>query len=293
DDEVLASALVAAADVAQHLGDNERWVALLDQVLVIAERVGGSILAETLIQLAWVDVRGNRPANTESMRRLLELVAELADPRLASKAHQIAGVAAQSRNDFDEGIRHAETALDISRRMGDRFGEALGLLNLGASLGVQGDRLGDDGIRRRAEAQYLAALELSERFEMKEQAALTKLNLGQLKLRLGEVADAFRFVREGLELALEIDASPIQLFAVLVHAEALIELGQVKTGGAYIGLAQIHPARDGLADEIERITRRLDDRDDLEASVAAGRDLEFDRVIAAILAFDESLPEDA
>jgi class 3 adenylate cyclase/tetratricopeptide (TPR) repeat protein len=293
DDVVLANALVAAADVAQHLGDNDRWVTLLDQALVIAERVGGSTLAETLIQLAWVDVRGNRPANAESMRRLLELVAELGDPQLASKAHQVAGVAAQSRNDFDEGLRHMETALDISRRMGDRFGEALGLLNFGASLHSQGDRFVDVGLRRRAEAQYLAALELSERFEMKEQAALIKLNLGQLKLRLGDVADAFRLARQGLKLALEIHAVPMQLFALLVHAEALIESGEVKTGAAHIGLAQIHPASDGLADEIERIMRRLDDLDDLEASVAAGRDLVFDQVMAAILASDESLPADA
>lgn len=260
DDSALCAALTAEAAALEHLGERAGADAILDEARALAEPAGGTVLGEVLIEVGWRALRAGR---VDDVGRAVEQVLEIAEccdePSFVIRSHRFAAAFSDSNGDHDTSIRHHESSLEISRRIGDRWGECLTLNNLGTTMHYRGDAEGHHEHYVVAERCYRQAIEMADELHLAEQSAMSNLNLAQLRLRMGAPADASVLVTRGLRSAEHLQAGSMVLFGVLVYADLLAETGETEQAARVLRVLRSHSSRDIVGDELERVAQRLSD----------------------------------
>ncbi|HTJ75476.1 MAG TPA: tetratricopeptide repeat protein [Acidimicrobiales bacterium] len=252
--ELRAKALNAAAVLAQRQFDFPAARAAYQEALVVqrarGDRLGVATALHGLANLAVND--GDLAGATALFEENLAIARELGATRMQAASLMNLGVIAQSafmhgRRPMEEAApeadRHYRASLGLYEELGDRYGQALALENLGTLTRLhQGDH---DGSRRLHERSLAIRRELGDRIGIADSARY----LAALVMRTGDLATARRLHEERLAIERE-------LGNVSHVAEALTDLGEIAMvegrfleAGSFLGEAQAidQAAADGAA----------------------------------------------
>jgi class 3 adenylate cyclase/tetratricopeptide (TPR) repeat protein len=139
DESILCEALRAEAHALELAGDLTGADSRLNEAQALAERVGGTVLGEVLILVGWNKLRAGRACDgVQTVERVLEIAEQCDEPSFVIRSHLLAASFSDDTGDYDTSVRHHEAGLEISRRIGDRWGELLTLNNLGATMHLWG-----------------------------------------------------------------------------------------------------------------------------------------------------------
>lgn len=299
-ESALATALERASDsattirsllhlgrVAFERGDQAAQRALVVRATALAETDDVATQAKVLVAMAWWEQRHGDINEAERLaeRALIAVEqADAADDRF--QANSVLGAVAASRGDLDAALAHVQVCLEIAQRSGDLSAEATAHHNLGVTRHLQGDATGDPTRYHEAiehyEAEHAARRQLGDRIEV----ASSQLNQAQARLRLGDLEQAHAKAIEALATAQAIGTLRLLLFALLVEADVQLTAGAADVALPLLGVVHSHPEADrNDQEEIERIAARAAlDEATVDAGLAAGAALDFDEVIAELLA---------
>jgi tetratricopeptide (TPR) repeat protein len=146
-----------------------------------------SAYAEALKHFEWAVVLAQRAENKRMEANVLNhmslIYSDLSDPQ----AHHL-----------------NQRALEISREIGDKSGEAIGLTNLGNYYEAQGDRV-------QAMECYAQALQTQQQIGLQSGEAITLFNIGYLYERLGDYDEAFDTMREAANIVEKVGNRNLQV----------------------------------------------------------------------------------
>ncbi|MGH9278160.1 MAG: tetratricopeptide repeat protein, partial [Acidimicrobiales bacterium] len=247
-----AKALNAAAVLAQRQGDYSSARALYEESLVIRRALGDRLGAATALHgLANLAVAHK---DLETARTLFEenlaIARELGLERMTAASLMNLGVVAQYSFMYrdrptdeagPEAAAYYQEARECYRRMGDRFGEALALENLGALWRFYPGDI--EGSRARHEESLAIRRELGD----KQGIAASARYVAFLALRSGEVGAARDLHRERMAIERELGNTPQVAEASVDLAE--IALGQGELDEARRLLAESRAAVEALDNE--------------------------------------------
>jgi predicted ATPase len=179
-----------------------------------------------------------------------------------------------------EARRLYEESLVLSKRVGDRWSMANCLNNLGVVAQEMGEHQAAIELCRESLAIYT---EIGNRYGL----ALSLTILGGSSLALGEWMEGRVYLFQALRTAVEVQALPVSLEAMLEIATSMEMEGDPGRALEIVTLVMSHPAIDkDSASKAERIRERLRSsmtEQDFEAAQARGRQVTFDGVVAALL----------
>lgn len=207
----------------------------------------------------------------EDARALIGRWSLASDVRTTALAKSVIGWLAQAEGDWDRAAEAFEEALGHFRAIGDRWGEALSLLNLGEVARSRGDRAS-------ARDYYERDLEIYRELGELSAIAATLCNLAFLDLAEG--ADATARLREALQISLAIGNRQF-VPGILVGFAA--SSANDDTAGRLIGAADACLERLGSAyepaDRIERdrIAHRVP-----QTAIEAGRSMTIEEALGLI-----------
>lgn len=214
--------LVEAAESEMKGPGQAAALALLDRAhddvraaLAWATGAGERALARRIAGALWQywSVRGHLREARAAFDAVLALGTADAPTRELGRALSGAGVIAFAQGDYDEARRRHEGAVEVRRRLDDRWGVAASLYNLGGVHAVTGDL---DGARPRFEESLATFRALGHEWSV----AVALANLGMLHAACGDVPAATACYAESLEIRRRIGDR-------LGAAEALGRLGSL------------------------------------------------------------------
>ena len=173
---------------------------------------------------------GDYPGALPLCLRAYEVFGQVGDEVEAARARMMYGITMAATGGAEEGIAQVMGALEQSQALDDRIGAAVTLIAIG-----EGARHGGD--LATARDFYEKALALLRSLDNTYWTAGLLLNLAQLKLRDGAVADALEFLAESIELGREFDyPMVINLYVVIMGAVAHAK-GDADQGARLFGAA--------------------------------------------------------
>jgi class 3 adenylate cyclase/tetratricopeptide (TPR) repeat protein len=257
DDAQLSEALYRASAVAETRGDEVACRELLTEALAPAERIGGATLASILAGLAWSDYLNG--AIDEALRAAERSLATPPDNyEIEIDVHNLLGLIANRRHEFDVGRGHTEQALERARTVGDLGAECATLCNLGVFWHERGYAEKRSDYYERAEESYGACLTLARRLELRPTIAQALSNMGELSLRRGMLDAAQTRLLEAIELSYRIESLAVCVAAIMHFGELLVARSDVEQGLRLIGIAAKHPAVGEARFELDHILERFE-----------------------------------
>jgi class 3 adenylate cyclase/tetratricopeptide (TPR) repeat protein len=280
-------------------GDFDQAGALIDDALALAEPAGGPAVRTRLNQTDLALRQGKTEDAKAYAERALEQATALDDPLLVFAS--LNSLATVMRDDLDGSEGHLTSALELARRLGNLEREAVVLTNLGVISHLRADGAdAENSARHYAEAidRYCESQALYADLGLHEAAAQVLVNLAQAEIEVGQSDAARRHAIDSLALNVRAGADSRVLFVLLVCAQIAIEDGHPERGLELIGLVRsdfrcshddlgeidriLAAYRTGATPEIADAPLGLTD-DEVEAALAAGGRLDFDRVVAQLL----------
>jgi class 3 adenylate cyclase len=281
---VVAEALYWMSKVAQAYGDPTSEHAALDRARDLVADDDGPSLAKILNGLAaWEAEYGDSDAARVLAHRALSLKG-VSEADKADAYRKLSGIAVVT-GDLNLAEEQLQAALDLSSRNGNLELQALTIGLRGFISHLRGDASGREDHYRAAAADYAEALKLARRLGLPGLQSQNTLNLAQVSVRLNEHATAHQHIQDSAAIAAKMGATDHLLYCIIIEADRLASIGDTTNALRLIGLARSHPSVGAmLHQETERIVSRvpLDERA-IEASAAAGTDLDLEAAIAAIL----------
>jgi class 3 adenylate cyclase/tetratricopeptide (TPR) repeat protein len=280
-----ARALYIGTQIAFERGDQAEERRILDE-LARLDHGDVASLARAQIGLAWWELRyGDLDAAAGHADRARSLAdhAGLAIESIGALA--VAGAIAMERDDLVTMEEVSVAAIALARRSGNRAKEAIAEAHLGVVYHLRGDATGDRLAYRDAVVHYERGLAIRRDLGDQFSWATERLNLAQVFVRLGDIAEARIAVREALMEAASVGATRVMVFALLVEADRRITSGEADRGLSLLGLVRARPAADRADQlEIERILSRVTmEPARIEAGLEAGAALDFDEVVSRLL----------
>jgi predicted ATPase/DNA-binding CsgD family transcriptional regulator len=206
----LAQTLIGLSRIVMVLGDRRHGQILADQALAVASAVGdtrdvGRALFYRAIGM--VD-EGRLDVAAASLERALAVARECVDAALISYCLLMLGKVAWHQRDHEGARRYYEESAAVGRESGDPVRMSIPLIKLGRLCMIA---FGDV----RGGLEHLeSAVALLRETDARDYLGLALLDLGQARLRLGQLEQARSDAREGLALLLR-TASPDDLIEAL------------------------------------------------------------------------------
>ncbi|HEY9899173.1 MAG TPA: adenylate/guanylate cyclase domain-containing protein [Pantanalinema sp.] len=192
-------------------------------------------------------------------RRALQAYERIGDPWYISLVHNNHGTLLLNRGALEEAEDHLGKALVLKRKVGDRQGEGIVLFNLGEIASRRADGQG-------AVSAMQEALSIFQELESKEVYPEVFMTIGRVWAELGAANEAWRFVNEARQFALELGDDGT--LAVLPRIESQIhvvdgalDLAQLKAQEAIARIAPLESPLD-LARAHAQLSRVLSARGD-------------------------------
>jgi tetratricopeptide (TPR) repeat protein len=190
-------------------------------------------------------------------------------------------VVAVYQRDYVAATRYFEEGLALGRAIGDRWGIASCLMNLGVVADYQDDYA-------TAARRYGEGLAISRSIGNRWGVAAALSNLGNASAQLGNDAVAWQYFRDSLSGALGLGAPVIVLYCIVGIAGLQAKAGAHLRAAELLGLALGHPSSIGdLARGAEptlALLRAALTADELDAALARGKTLDLKQVTEEILA---------
>jgi tetratricopeptide (TPR) repeat protein len=216
----------------------------------------------------------------EESRALYE---QVGDRRGLLSAHNELAIIALCQADYETSNAYFMANLALAREIGDRMGVARSLNNLGETA-RQEARYED------AASYYEQSLALNEEIGTRWGALIAVHNLGLVYTAERRDDRAWHYLSQALQGALAIGSAPLTLGALAGMAHLRIRSGQPERGAELVGLALGHPASDREvrmeAEPVLDLLHAALSRDDLEAALARGAEMDLHEVVAELLAED-------
>lgn len=151
-----------------------------------AERIGDSReRGRILLGLALLKTsHGNHEAAAELARTALEIFIDLGDTGRVARTATVLGTALSTMGEHDEALTHYRRSIEINRRLGNRWGEALDLVNIGGMVHLP------RGEEAEAEYSLKRGLQLAEELDHLIARVLGHLWTGDLLYRQGDLEGA-------------------------------------------------------------------------------------------------------
>lgn len=273
-------ALASLAMVVNALGRPAEAGALLEEALPLARQIGGKVLGQVLRSVSMHEWQTGALDDAEQhAEEGRHLAISLGDIPLEVGAYMSLGIVEGLRGNFDSSRRYLETCVALARQIGDRYQESVSEANLGATVQYAGDF---DG----AVVHYLAAYEVYKELGMTENMANCAHNLADVYSTLGQLDESRHYAVECIRLARRTRGVPLQLAALVPLAEVLIKQRQPDRALALLGLARHHPSTPQQKEVgiRETLAEMQLPPEQIEAGLAAGAELELERVVEEILA---------
>jgi diguanylate cyclase (GGDEF)-like protein len=248
--EEIAFNLLSSGLLSEKTGDPTWAAGLYRESLDIYRKLGDKRgVAHALNRHAAHSLVGHEEA-IKLYQESLEIYRKLDDMRGMGNCINNLGVVNLRLGEYEEARRHFEGSMVINRKLGDRRGIATGLLNLGEVAG----RLGDREKARNLCLESLAAFrEIGDRRGMADSLCA----LGQLAMDLADFAESTSYLRDALNISLEIGAEPVALKVMMRMALLLEKQGETEQS---FGLASRILAQEGCEMETRELGEELRDR---------------------------------
>lgn len=196
---------------------------------------GMSLSLNNLSTIAYYS--GDYPLALEYGRRGLSLSRQLKNTYSAGLSLTNLGNASHALGDYETAIRYFQEGAELSQEMGDRLGLARALMNLGNSTQSSGRASEAIPFHQRA----LALLgELGHRWGI----AVTLINLADDYLLTHHLSKAKQALRDGLQLAHEIQAMALVYAAILGYADLSARRGDFVQAVELAGFVVDIPGQD-------------------------------------------------
>ena len=241
--------------------------------------------------LGWMGIVDTSLGEFKEAYRLLQKSLEanraIGDPWGIANSLNNLGLVADILGQVTEARGLYRESMAICKQLGDRYGMANSLNNLGYLAQAQGEKA-------QAKRFYQESLALYREIGNRWGVANVLTNLGGASLALGEVEEAERHYHQGLKAALEVQALPIAMEALVGIATLLTRRGYHERAVELLGFAEAQDVTD--KETKDRCSHLLTELESKVASetFAAARDsaatLRLESVIAQVLG--ESNPLD-
>ena len=280
------------AVVLRQQGEPDRALELYDRVLSLARETGSRIgVAQAQSNLGVLRLkRGDLAEAHRRFRETLTIAREIGDRRQEAHALYDLALVLRRQGQLGEARERQEEALAIRREMGQRVGEAASLSDL-ATLALY------EGHLEEAESRYREALEIARDAENPRLGAFARYGLAQVYFERDERQGAEAFHSEALTIRRDLGEG-----ATVAESQLALARLELEWGNAVAALARLdsaipslrgESARDALLraralraralamegrseealSEIGDLDGRLEESEDLTASLRAGLDL--------------------
>ena len=235
----VAFAMAHLGHVLYRLGKYGPAHRLLEGSLEIARRTGDLWqMARILNNLGILISSLDRHEEARSFcRESLELFRRLGNRRGAALALNNLGVEASALGDYPEAVRLYRESLAIFQELGDRRGCAFALANLGEVHREMGEYA-------EAERLNLEGLAVFQEIGDRWGVANVLCNLGAIAQALGKRPASRRYFSQALEMAVELQAVPLILEALVGLSQLLFEEGKPVEALEMVAFVLHHPALD-------------------------------------------------
>ena len=279
-----ANALSLLSRVETLQGDYPGALARLEEALPLARASGDrAALANVLYGQANVRFRlGHNDEGLSSVEECVQLARELGENVLLLEAMNRRGTLLDALGRLDEARAEFVSGLALAHELGLENRQHHMLTNLGY---LELRERNFEG----AKANLETALAWSREREDLQGIIFNGVNLAFAYMRTGEASRARLLIVEVLQAARTSGSFPAKLSGVGAEGERLLALGETGRGLALLGLAQNSPTssadiRTDIQMGLDFWTSRLGlSRPEIEAGLAAGRELDLDQVIDQFL----------
>jgi tetratricopeptide (TPR) repeat protein len=197
---------------------------------------------------------------------------EIGDRRMAANCLLNLGLMQLGRGEIEQARTDMEDSLRIFQELGDHLSTAFNLVNLGLLVYSCGEY-------ERAIDYWQQSYPVLQRTGDQPNQALVLVNIGRAAYKLGEGDMAREHVRRGLQIALECQAMPRQIWGMVSAIPPGIAAGQPMAAAEWAGLILAHDGADeedrgevkALLDELENALGT----ENLEQAMARGAALDL------------------
>ncbi len=256
-------------DLARQGGSPWRQAHVLNNLGILASTVG--------------EVQEARPFYEES----LALFRQIGYRRGIANTLNNLGVLASTSGEYEEANRLYRESLDFFHEIGDRRGSAFALANRGHVSAAQGE-YGE------AEQLSLKGLALFREIGDRWGVANTLCNLGNIAIALKEYPAGLRYLRQALEIAADLQATPLVLEALVGMAQVLFQEGALLRSLRILATVLHQPGweREAL-DQAEHLLDRLRaalSPDAVASALEEGRQRSVEQVLEEVLSGEPTAP---
>lgn len=217
EETLLPDALIYLAVITHLNGDVERAQSLFEEALIYAQTAGDAwVVAYARYNLGYIaGLQGQYARGRAQMLEGLAIWRGLGDPHSITLGLNYLAPILVKLNCFDEARANLQESLDLCQQTRNRWGMGTAFRHLGL-VEMR------DGNLAQAEIFFQRALETFGDYVVGWDIAQTKIYLGELNARAGDIVNAEKNLFESLRLAQEIHSAPLLL-------DALLELAILKT----------------------------------------------------------------
>lgn len=279
DTELQVATLEYLVYCADRHGDYLTIDRLLEEALPLAQEIGGSILAQHMVNSGSAHWRRQEWSSAFSeLEQGLALARQAGDLRIMIDSLNLIGSLATERRDFDTAERALLDCRRLAAELGDRYKESAVVINLGNLYYEQGDF-------PMARKYYEFAFEASRELGALPAEYLGLINLAFTDVAMGDLDAARQHTRQALSGGRVLNLKPILTYGVLIFGKIAAADDDLNRALALFGLVQSDPstgfdARHDLEIAIAALNRPADD---IAAGLAAGAALDLDAVVLDIL----------
>jgi len=279
DFQVQVQALEYLIYCADRQGDYQTTDRLIDRAAPLAQEIGGSILAQHLVNSGKAHWRRQEWASARSeLEQGLALARQAGDVRIMIDSLNLLGSLATDRADFEPAERALLECHRLAIELGDRAKESMVVINLGNLYFEQGDFA-------KAREQYQLAYEASRDLGNLPAEYLGRINLSFVNVALGDLDAARQHARLALVGGRLLNLKPILAYGVLLFGKIAAASDDIDRALALFGLVQSDPATgfDARRDLDIAIAALKRPPDGIAAGLAVGAALDLDTVVQEIL----------
>lgn len=287
DHRLLAMALVVRLWSSVNFGFWDDAPAIAEEVRPLVVVEGGALLARFLLAESLLSLDGperNIVRAEDAALEALEQWRALDLPAWESRAFNVLGatlVAAGRMTEADDAWR---SALEITQRIGDRYGEMI----VSGNLAMSGHLRAREGIGGYSDliANYEVGAQRSR--ELGNRSQIWALNLAQAQTEAGNLATAAQTLRTALRAAWNAGNRLDWLFALILVGQHRIASGRRDEGLAMIGAVLAESETATLRQEVDAIFEIYDiDAEAAEIGLAAGAGTRVEEIVTQLLSETE------
>ena len=220
-----------------HMTEAHGWV---DRLMPAADSLDPAARAELLWTAAvTANQVGDRAAALAASQRLAPLLAHIDDPYLRAVSGMAMGWASMIAGDPDGAIRRVSASLEELRGQDEPYWTTTAVLSVGSFQAAIGRD--DDAVRHLSEAR-----ELADRFSYHWPATWSRVQLGTLAVRQGQLDEARELLDKALDLSLAARSTPFVALCLAAHARLAFGEGDPERTALLEGAADGLRRRVGL-----------------------------------------------